>query len=261
MWCQSQFLEDLQKYGSIKAVCNLYADEKTGWRGYYTDVLQWRKNDGRFNDSVLEVLALSNVTQFPGPGRDRKDLGNLEWQQEYCDTLYQHDGNRAKAAEVTPYSLKTIIDMLDKDSTSYDKEFHDMVAGVEARIASELEEMFLKLRHDHNYDTFENSKIAQTKGWVALKGLERMDPKRWGRQSELKISGRLDHVHKTDSKLSKGEVLNQLWEEQKLFLERRRSQLGLPSGEIPAIDVEIITEKKGIPLTAEHHGTLETRED
>jgi len=261
MWCQTQFLEDLRKYHTIKAVCELYADETTGWRGYYTDVLQWRKSDKRFNQQVLDILSMSNLTQFPGPGRNRKDNGDVEWQIDYCNALYQHDGNRAKAAEATPYALKTIVDMLDKDSTSYDESFHGRVKEIEARIASELEEMFLKLRHDHNFDTFENAKITQTKAWVALKGLEKMDPKRWGRRSELEISGKLDHIHKEDRKLSRGEVLNQLWEEQKLFLDKRRQQLGLPSGESLTIDAEVIAEKEEIPLTAEHNGTLETRQD
>ena len=261
MWCQSQFLEDLHKYKTIKAVCEIYANDQTGWRGYYTDVLQWRKNDRKFNEDVIKALSMSNVTQFPGPGRNRIDQGDKSWQKDFCDALYQHDGNRFKAAEATPYSMKTILDMLDVDSTSYDKEFVNMVKEVEAKISSELEEMFLKLRHDHNFDTFENAKIAQTKGWVALKGLEKLDPKRWGRRSELEISGRLDHVHREDRKLSRGEVLNQLWEEQKIFLEKRRTQLGLPSGAAPVLEAEVITGKEEIPLTAEYDGTLETRQD
>lgn len=223
-WSREAFVDDLKQVKSIKGVCEIYANRgavPTGWQGYYASVQFWRKKDANFDKQVRDILADSEVSMTPGPGRPRKDGGDRSWQEKFCEELYKVDGNRDKASKVTPYSLGQITDMLDERTVSFDKDFFSKVAEVEAKISAEIEEMLLSLRKEENFGTFEQSKITQTKGWYALKVLEKLDKMRYGKYVEMSMKANITHEHNINL-IPREERLFNLWEEQKKHLEKRQ---------------------------------------
>lgn len=242
-WSKELFLSDLEQAGNIKRVCEIYADEQKGWRAYYTDVSRWRKEDPMFDQKVKAILSVSDSSQGAGPGRTPIDQGDKSWWGDFCDELYNRSGNRQAASLVTPYSFKTILDMLNPETTSYNKEFAEMVEVTEAEISAEVEEMFLDLRKPENFETFEAAKIAQTKAWYATKVLEKLDKKRYGRFIEVK--GKMTHEH-SHQLLPPSERMFNLWEEQKKFLEKK-AQFMLEDGkQSEVIDAEEVPAERSL---------------
>ena len=223
-WSKKTVLEDLRHVGNLKGVCEIYADEKTGWRGYYNSLRQWRKEDAAFDKEVGIILSESDTSLQPGPGRERKDGGDLSWQDDYCRALYEFDGNRKLASAVTPYSFGQIMDFLNPETTSFDKAFAEKVKIAEAEISAEIEAMVLGLRKPENFETFEQSKISQTKAWYGLKILEKLDRMRYGRYVEMNMKADVKHQH-TVQLLPPEQKLFNLWEEQRKHLEARRQAL------------------------------------
>lgn len=225
-WDKSTFLDDLKEYRSIKDVCQAHVNElelssgeKTiTWRGLYNDVWRWRKEDSLFDEKV------ASMSLQKSGGRPPKDGGDESWQDDFCETFYNTSGDIGKAAEVTPYSIRQLMEFLDQGSTSYRKDFHDRFMEVKLRIVGELQSLFLSQRLDKAYETESSANIAQRKAWISLKGLEKLYPTLWGRKSELNVQGRIDHVHGTQRALPPEERLSLLWAERQEFFERRKTE-------------------------------------
>lgn len=233
-WSKESFLSDLEKIGNIRGTCRIYEDENKGVQAYEGDVRRWRRDDSVFDEKVIAILSVSETTSIAGPGREPKDGGDKSWQEEYCLALYKFDGNRKLAAEATPYSFGQIMDMLNPETVSYDKEFHEKTKVVEASIAAEVEGLLLSLRKDDAYKDFNTSKITQTKAWYALKLLEKLDRMRYGRYVEMQMKGTMKHEH-TVELIPREQKMFTLWEDQRKFLDVKRK--ALMEGVIPTDQV------------------------
>lgn len=246
LWSPETFLSDLEKYRIIKKVCVIYAGEEK-WRGYYADVWRWRKTDPELDRKVSAILAEEG--KDPKGGRPPLLDPNGGWMDDFCSALYKFNGNRDKASKVVGYSLRQINEMLDTGASSYNEEFSRRVAATVDRIVSELEEMLISLREDKNFATFNDAKIAQTKGWIALKTLEKLDPKRYGRRAELNVSGTVQHQHRLERTKSREELLSDLYEDQKRFMDARKNSFALEPGEQQpvVIEAEVVGEKIEVP--------------
>jgi len=229
---------DLRRFRVIKKVCQIYADEESGWRAYYTDQWQWRKKDPEFDEEVKAIL-LEGGVDHSNSGRPRKDGGDKSWQQEFCDALIEHDWNFQKAAAVTPYTARQLMEFQDPATSSYDDEFAKMVEAAELVIASKAREIIVgEGLNPASYADFETAKITQTKLWAALKAQERLE-KKYGRR-HLEITGNVQHQHQ-HRLMPREERLSLLWEDRKAFMEgRMKSQEALESGEHETIDAEIL---------------------
>ena len=243
LWCKEAFLRDIKQCRNVKKVCSFYADERTGWRGYYADYWRWKKQDPVFEKEVIQYIVTT------GSGRKRLDNGDKGWQIGYCKELDATNGNYGKAAAVTPYSVREIYEFLSPMSSQYDDTFAKMVDEVFLRKAGDIQEKFLGLMGDENYKDIDTSKITQQKSWVYLRGLEKMDPGRWGRKSETKVTGEIRHLHLQDRAMSPEDRLARLWEEQQRFFESRRQeiaavpQLPAPREREEIVVAEVVEEK------------------
>ena len=244
LWSQEQFLADLAKYKAIKKVCEIYADEATGWRGYYADVWRWRKKDPEYDAKVAAILA-DEGTARPENGRPRNDAGDKSWQVTYCEALVKHRLALDKAAAETPYTVRQIQEFQDSACSSYDEPFTKMVEEAELIIASRAREVFAGLLDPEGYVDLDTAKITQTKGWVATKMLEKLEPKKFGRR-QVEVTGTIDHRHQ-HRLMGKTERLLLLDDDRKMFEKRQKE---LVSGEREAsnksddsvIDVEVVGE-------------------
>ena len=239
LWSKERFVTDLkQNGGKVRAACRTNSDESTSWRALYNDVWKWRRLDKEFDK---EVSAL--VTRTAAEGRPPLDGGDTSWYIDYCTALRNFNGNWRKAAEASPYSIRQINEFLDPSSSSFRKEFYDLVSEIFLEVAGDLQEMFFSLREEHNWESFEAVKIAQQKAWVALKGLEKLDASRWGRKAEINVSGSVQHIHKNEP-MDKQALLASLWEERNLFF-AKKEQLRLESMRqeaeaMPVIEAEVV---------------------
>lgn len=207
-------------------MCKIHADDlasisdsKLTWRGLYNDVWRWRKLNKSFDAQVREL-----IVQDKGGGRPPKDGGDTSWEDLFCEEFYKTNGNLGSASDVTPYSIRQLMEFLDENSTSYRKSFADKFAEVKFRIVGELQSLFLEQRLNSSYANLEQANIAAKKAWVSMKGLEKLHPALWGRKSELNVQGSIKHLHGAQRMLPPEERLAQLWDEQKQFFERRREE-------------------------------------
>lgn len=241
LWDKERIKEDLSSLshtGLIK-LCKQYGGEDH-WRTYYNDVWKWKQLDTEFAAILSEFLERNSPGMSqPRSGRPRSDNGDKSWQDEYCIALATHNLNRQKAARATPYSFEMIYQMLDPEYSSYDPEFAKKVKAIELEISSRAEEMAVLALNEENYRDIETAKITQTKVWVATKVLEKLDPKRWGKQIEMTHKGTINHRHQLAGG-SKGELFARLKEEQDAFLAERLQRSLPPSQEV--IEVEIVDE-------------------
>jgi len=222
LWSKEQFLLDLRRFRVIKKVCQIYADEVSGWRAYHTDQWQWRKEDPEFDETVKAILK-DNGVDHSNSGRPRKDGGDKSWQDSFCEALIKHDWNFLKASEVTPYTPRQLMEFQDPACSSYDEEFAKMVEAAELVIASRARQIIVGDGLDpESYKDFETAKITQTKLWAALKAQERLE-KKYGRR-HLEISGSVDHRHQ-HRMLPVNERFALLQEDRKRFLEARRKEV------------------------------------
>lgn len=241
LWDKERITQDLRSlsHTGIIKLCKQYGGEE-GWRTYYNDVWKWKQLDPDFNEVFQQFLERNSPGMSqPKSGRPRSDLGDKSWQDDYCIALAKYNLNRHRAAQVTPYSFETIYQMLDPEYSSYDEGFAKKVKAIELEISSRAEEMAVLALDEENYRDIETAKITQTKVWVATKVLEKLDPKRWGKQIEMTHKGTINHKHQLAAG-SKGELFARLKEEQDAFLAERMKRALPPKPEV--IDAEIIDE-------------------
>lgn len=249
LWGQEQFLSDLQRYRSIKKVCEIYASKETGWRGLYNDYWRWRRADPKFGAMVDKIVNAKGTKR--APGRPRKDGGDESWKQAYCRVLVETNGNEEKARAETPYSIRQIQEFKSLGSTSYDEEFATMLEEAWAKVAAPNQEAAFGTIHKlaeldlDAEESFYKAKTLETIHRVAVKSIEKLDPSRYG--NKLNVAGRVDHVHSQERYLSPGEMVARLLEDRQKFLELRQQQgaLLLSSGEVKepvddAVDVEVV---------------------
>jgi len=241
LWSQEQFLADLAKYKAIKKVCEIYADEATGWRGYYADVWRWRKKDPEYDAKVTAILA-DEGTARPENGRPRNDAGDKSWQADYCVALVQHKLALDKAAAETPYTVRQIQEFQDPVCSSYDEQFARMVEEAELIVSSRSRSALVGLQGDENWEDFERSKISQAKAWFHFKMTEKLEPKKFGRR-QVEVTGTIDHRHQ-HRYLEKGERLAMLEDDRNRFIQSRTIPKELPAGNEPEaveiLDAELV---------------------
>jgi len=223
----------------VKKVCSLYADERTGWRGYYADYWRWKRADPTFASVVSAYIDKKGKV-----GRPRLDGGDKSWQEDYCLELSRTNGNYLKASAKTPYSVRQIAEFCDQYSTTYDEKFAKMVEEVFLTKAGEVQEKFLGLLDDSNFMDQTSSKITHDKAWVFLRALEKLDSGRWGRKSELNVKGRIDHRHTQDRIAGSSEIIDRLWSDQMKFFEARRAEMVALPPHPETIDAEPLPEDK-----------------
>lgn len=192
----------------------MYAPSPEKWRGIYSDVWRWRKTDQEFDSIVTEYIQKTTGKKSLAGGRPRLDNGDKSWQQEYCEALIRFNGNKEKAAQVTPYSFEQIYEMTNPTYGSYDSEFSKMVLSTELKLAAKAEEMVFSALSEENFVDLHTAKIAQTKVWIATKILEKMDKNRWGKDLNVRHSGSINHIQ-----IPREKILATLVDEQKKYLE------------------------------------------
>lgn len=224
LWGPSQFLADLERYHSIRKVCEIYADKECGWRGYYADYWRWKRSNAEFAMAVAKSIAKKGGRG----GRPKKDGGDASWKEAYCRVLVESSGNEEKARAETPYSIRQIQEFKSKTSTSYDEEFSTMLEEAWAKIAAPNQEAAFGAIHKLNTldvdseDSFYKAKTLETIHRVAIKNIEKLDPARYG--NKLNVDGRVDHVHSQERYLPQGEIVARLMADRQAFLENRQKQ-------------------------------------
>lgn len=244
LWGPSQFLADLERYGSVKKVCEIYAVKGCAWRGLYNDYWRWRRDDPEF------AMAVDKLVKKGGKGgRPKKDGGDISWQEEYCRVLVENNGNEEKARAVTPYSSRQISEFLSKTSTSYDASFSEKVEDAWEKIGAPNQEVVFGTIHELNKldidkeESFYKAKTLETIHRVATKTVEKWKPTKFG--NRLNVDGRVDHVHSQERYLPQGEIVARLIEDRQRFLDNRQRMAEerlLPenAGGAEIIDVEEI---------------------
>jgi len=247
LWNKSRFVEELRRLRSIRTVCNFYANEQTGWRGYYGDVWRWRKAQPEFDNLVKSL-----VKKKGAGGRPKKQDDG--WKERYIEEYKRTRGDYGAAAVAAGYSVRQIREYTDPFSSTFDEEFTRELRAIEEEMAGIVQSKFMSLTDDRNFVNEDGepdlnaAKVAQTKGWVYLKALERMDPERWGRKSRVTLEGKVEHRHNHLLPESTQKLLATIVEEKKKLdqarLEARREQMALlrSGNEEDMIDAEVVEE-------------------
>lgn len=188
--------------------------------------------DTSFDDAINLYIHKTNPSNNGGAGgRPALDKGNKHWQEDFCQELIKCNGNRDKAARATPYSFETIYTFLSPSHEYFDPDFARKVKVTELKIAAKAEEMVISLLDPGNYTDMFDTKIAQSKAWIGLKILEKLDKERYGKEINMKHSGSVEHRLQ-----SRETVIAQLVDEQKMFMKANQKMLGEEPSDI--IDVE-----------------------
>lgn len=237
LWGKEQILLDIQSSNlSLKKLCSIYAPSPDKWRGYYSDIWKWRRLDASFDKAIIQYMNKVNPVKGKSPGRPRKDKDDPDWMERFCEALIKNNGNRVKAAEVTPYSFDTITQMLSPLYTSYNEKFTKMVKAKELELAARFEELLVSCADPSNFDSLDSAKITQAKAYISSRALEKLDIERFGRTQRLDVRGTVTHQIGT----SQREVLiANLVEEQNRFMKARG--LALPAAKSQdVIEAEVI---------------------
>lgn len=253
LWSKEQLKKDLCNSSSpLKTILKVYAPSPDKWRGIYNDVTIWRKTDLELSKLLDEQLKKTQKkrTKKASGGRPRKDLGDLSWQDRFCEALVNPEdpadkGNRYKAALLTPYTWETISKKIQPGYTDFDEEFYEKVRAAELRIASEAESMLLSMLNEKSFEDFETAKISQAKAWYLTKVLEKMDKLRWGKEMNVKHSGQVNHNVQL---LPPEKQLANLVEEQQHYFQKNIQLLSATNSDV--IEVEV-TEVNPEPVTVQ----------
>lgn len=237
LWSREAFLDDLKRVGVIKTVCETYAGEEP-YKPYQTDVWRWRQEDPEFDLQVSTIIAANGAAT--GGGRKPLDEGDKSWREDYRDALVECDLALDRAAKVTPYSVRTLNEMIDPSSSQWDQELAALVSEAELIVSSRAREAMVAGIKPENYSTPDNAKITSTRAMTGLKVAEKLDRRRFGTK-HLEVSGTVAHQH-SHRYLPPNEKLAMLIEDRNRFmLARSESAKELPAHtEEEPIDAEVI---------------------
>jgi len=194
-WSKDLVKRDLgQTSLKIKALCKLFGGEDH-WRQVYNDVWRWRQTDPEFGEIFEIYRQRVGMSDNSRGGRPLLEEGN-NWKQDFCDALIKFNGNRQKAASVTPYAFKTILEKLRPGYTSYDKDFSEMVRAVELSISARSEEILIEsaMRFE-NIDKVDlaTAKVLDVAARINEKVIQKLDSDRWGRRLDVAVTGVVKH--------------------------------------------------------------------
>jgi len=178
------------------ALCKSYGGEK--WKKYYNDITKWSLTDPEFREAYESYMKKND------PDRDTKNLGGRppieapdNWKEQFCLDLIKYNGNKSLASKNSPYSFKTILQKLNPDYQSADKDFIEMVKITELEIAARIEAVIVAAMielEDPQCD-LETAKIADIRVRAGEKVLSKLDVKRWGKRADLIVTGTMTHKH------------------------------------------------------------------
>lgn len=227
---------------SVKDYCKKYGGEDH-WRKYYNQVWLWRRADPLFDSLVTTSMQKNGIRETRAGGRPKLEDQQPTWREDFCAALLEFNGNRQKAAAKTPYDLKTILQKMNINYTSYDKEFAEMVRTTELTISARAEELMNKavLEFEDSNLSMDRAKILDIQARVAEKVVSKLDFERWGKRMNLEVSGQINH-----KVLPQGERIARIMTEQREIMAGKGLDLpiALPQKtEHPVIDAEIVSEK------------------
>jgi len=188
--------------------------------------------DKEFDSAIKQYIHRTSDVKKTQGGRPPLDKGDKSWQIEFCKALYKNDGNREKASKVTPYDFDTIYTFLSQSHEYYDEDFARKVRITELKIAAKAEEMVLSLLDPSNFATVDDSRISQTKAWVGMKILEKLDKDRYGKEIGVKHSGTVKH-----ELVSRESAVARLVEEQKNWMQSNQKYLQAETDSANVIDI------------------------
>lgn len=248
-WTKENFLKDLESFDiGIRKICFLYADasksegKEVSWRHFYNDIWRWKKTDPEFAKAYQDYL--SKIGAKSQGGRPSLEITNPDWKEKFCKDLIELDGDRAKAADRSPYTFSSILHKLNPADSEYDKDFSDMVRTTELRISAIAEAMLVgSLRRgwgdpDHLPDR-DTALILETQARISERIVSKLDPDRWGKKVDLRHSGEIQHSHQHQIEI-KATKIESLMEEQRLFLTRKGQNLPIAIPEKTETSEDII---------------------
>lgn len=217
----------------------------TRWAGQATpfscrdDFRRWLKSDEEFAARVKPLLAdRGQYKSGKPPSRTRREHRPqfADWKKKFGADLFE-SGSRLIAAEKSPYKWEMIVKKLDPNDHEFDAELFDIVKVAELRICSEMESGFL--------ESYRAVAPGKDKAWISRQWLERRDPKRWGRQVEMIVSGNVKHEHTHILEKPREVRLLELAQDQAKFFGKDSPQKALESGRSDdrVIDAEVIEDR------------------
>lgn len=221
---------------SVKEYCQKYGGEDH-WRKYFNKLWLWRKADPEFDRLITQNMTANGMRETRAGGRPSKEEEQPTWREDFCAALLKENGNREKASHATPYSLKTLIQKLNVNYTSYDKEFSEMVRATELTISAKAEEMLNRAlaEFEDGKIAMDRAKILDVQARIAEKIVQKMDHERWGKRMNLEVSGQINH-----KLIPQGERIARIMTEQRDILRGKGLDLplALKEPEPQVIDVE-----------------------
>jgi len=133
-WSKETLLAEMRGGLSVRAICKKHG-ELLGrpWKGLYAEVYKWRKQDDGF-ELVYSQLVPNHALEQRGltsAAKDVKKWGN--WRVE-CAREYARTQDLMASAKVTPYSKRTLYNMLTPSHASFDEQLYSMIESVERSI-------------------------------------------------------------------------------------------------------------------------------
>lgn len=234
------------------------------WRRYYNDIWKWTKTDEKFRKDYMEYKERLGIAEIPGVGRPRLDEDDPMWRERYCEDLYRFDGDREKASIDSPYSFHTILQKINPEYTSYDKEFAEMVRATELKISAMAEALMIsaaKEFHDPNIK-FDRAKVLDVQARIAEKITSKLDSDRWGRKLDLKTTGKINIEQNTNINATvEVKTINEqhvkitsILEDQRAFMARKGINKPIALPEIttgPVLDAEFVAIPSPVPAILE----------
>lgn len=229
-WTPAWYLEWRRANPAAK-MTKVYAEWAETWgttvNSITSEIHRWKKLEPGFRSALAAVAPRANYKKFNSATLD--DL-KPTWRQDFLEALRDERGNKKAAAErIGGASLwQSIRQRLSKESPMYDQALSEIVALVEAELAEALRATIPKA-----LEIATDGKDAKTMAWIAFRGLESLEPEKYGRQQTIRHEGRVIHEHRLqrEKALEKAAGLSQ-----KLF--------GAPADEIEG---EVVRELPAAP--------------
>jgi len=187
-WNKETLLAEMRGGLSVRAICKKHAELLgRSWKGLYAEVYKWRKQDDGF-ELVYSQFISSHALESRGltkPAKDVKKWGN--WRVE-CAREYARTQDLMVAAKATPYSKRTLYNMLTPSHASFDEQLYLMIESVERSIC---EMMKTGVIEDWNAEE-PGGKRAR----IAFRYLQSMDSRF---KTKTQVDGTVQQVHSVEA--------------------------------------------------------------
>lgn len=184
-WGPDLVLERIDAGEAVTALCRrLAAEAGINWRTLYRDIRNWRAADEEF-DALYADAQKDNPASAGGgrPPTASTPANFAAFLDEFART-----GLKVQSAEYAGVAWSVIWEAITPGRPGHDPAFEEAYRSVEQGLFARFHDVIVEVAHDPE----EN---GRTRAWAAARYLESRQPEEFGRHTNHRVSGRVDHRH------------------------------------------------------------------